>query len=169
MGSEATMQAVLQEFHACQAEHHKCQTGPPLLPTRLVNVGVAPYEAQNDISKLHKSSPEERGNYVALSYCWGGPQKIVTSNETLTAMMSSLPRAMLPETIRDAIKVTRQSGIRYLWIDTLCIMQNNTSNQSYEIANMGNIYKNATLTIAANNSLSTEEAFLKDFFAHRYP
>jgi hypothetical protein len=64
-------------------------------------------------------------------------------------MTKSLPIVMLPKTIQDAIKVTRKLGIQFLWIDALCIIQDSRIDKSKEINSMGQIYKNATLTIAA--------------------
>jgi hypothetical protein len=67
---------------------------------------------------------------------------------------------MLPQTIQDAISVTHRLGIRYLWVDALCIIQDNPIDKSTEINAVGANYKNATLTISAASAASVELGFL---------
>jgi hypothetical protein len=66
----------------------------------------------------------------------------------------------LAQTLRDAIDVTRKLGIRYLWVDALCIIQDNVTDKSREIERMGKVYKNATVTIAAASASRVSEGFL---------
>ena len=56
----------------------------------------------------------------------------------------------LPQTVKDAVETTRNLGIRYLWVDALCIIQDSPEDKLKEIAGMGAIYKNATVTIAVS-------------------
>jgi hypothetical protein len=71
------------------------------------------------IVQLHISSKGQMNDYVALSYCWGGPQPLVTTTENIKAMVAGVSLAQLPRTLRDAVAVTRNLGVRYLWIDAL--------------------------------------------------
>ncbi|KAK5655562.1 hypothetical protein OQA88_5493 [Cercophora sp. LCS_1] len=67
----------------------------------------------------------------------------------------------LPQTIKDAIKVTRRLGIRYLWIDALCIIQEgDETDKLREVGLMGQVYKNATITLAAASARGVSEGFL---------
>lgn len=63
--------------------------------------------------------------------------------------MRQIPLEKLPRTIRDAVTVTRSLGIRYLWVDALCIIQDSQSDWRAEAPKMMNVYRNAYLTIAA--------------------
>jgi hypothetical protein len=98
---------------------------------------------------------------VALSYCWGGDQKIkLETRHILDGKPWHLPEDLLPQTILDAVVTTRNLGIEYLWIDALCIIQDDDQDKAKEIGSMGSIYKNATLTISVAGSDSVTKSFL---------
>jgi len=69
---------------------------------------------------------------------------------------------VFPKTLSDAIKVCREIGMRYIWIDALCIVQDDPKDKAREIGQMGRIYKDATLTIMAASAKSVYEGFLDD-------
>lgn len=149
--------AWLKEF---QKHHHECGTRDehPRLPTRVLDVGSV---IDSPSIRLHIPSEDQRGEYLALSYCWGGAQPLVTTTKNLDTMKSGFLDLELPLTLRDAVKVTRSMGIRYLWIDALCILQDSPDDKSREIARMGQIYKNSTATIIAATAKSASEGFLR--------
>lgn len=95
----------------------------------------------------------KRGHYTALSYCWGSAQKsdrpYLTTTKTLEKHLSEIPLDILPKTLRDAVLLTRAVGIRYLWIDSLCIIQDSNDDWEKEAATMGTVYARARLVIAA--------------------
>jgi len=74
--------------------------------------------------------------------------------------MVSIDFETLPQTLQDAVVTTRKLGFRYLWVDSLCVIQDSADDKAHEIDHMGPIYKNATLTIAAASSSSVKEGFL---------
>jgi hypothetical protein len=88
--------------------------------------------------------------YVALSYCWGGPQEVALTTETLRDKASGFSISCLPGTIRDAILVTHQLGIKYIWIDSLCIMQDSEDDKQQELPLMADYYRNSYVTICAS-------------------
>jgi hypothetical protein len=94
--------------------------------------------------------------YVCLSYVWGKISQPQYTSETKEAFQA--PRGLdselltLPKTIRDAIEVTKQLGIDYIWIDALCIEQDNEVDKAAIIADMGAIYSNSILTIVASTN-----------------
>ncbi|EGO58328.1 hypothetical protein NEUTE1DRAFT_101195 [Neurospora tetrasperma FGSC 2508] len=122
---------------------------PPVLPTRIIDVG--PREGSGSARLVE--SQGERGHYTALSYCWGSSRKsdrpYLTTTETLEKHLSELPWDLLPKTLRDAILLTRAVGMRYLWIDSLCIIQDSNDDWEKEAARMGTLYAQARLVIAA--------------------
>jgi hypothetical protein len=72
---------------------------------------------------------------------------------------SKIDWTQLPATLSDAVAVTRSLGIRYLWMDALCIAQDDDTDKAKEI-NEGRIYNNARVTIAAANAPSVQSGFL---------
>ena len=142
----------------CQDQHKKCPKRViPLLPKRVIDVGGI---EDSSPSRLYICDNDERHQYVALSYCWGGPQPVMTTMATLKTYVKELPIGFLPKTISDAIKVTRMLKIRFLWVDALCILQDSTEDKMKEINTMGDIYKHATVTIAAANASKVTKGFL---------
>ncbi len=122
----------------------------PLLPRRVIDVGNADppriVEQPRDGSGASASGP-----YVALSYCWGGTQKVRLERANLERFKTrGLPVDELALTIRDAIVFTRAMGFRYLWVDALCIVQDDgDGDKAEQLPLMGTIYKQSALTIAA--------------------
>ena len=107
-------------------------------------------------------------HYVTLSYCWGGPQSLELRQNRLAEYIAGIPVRKLPQTILDAFHITKRLGFRYIWIDSLCIVQDDIDDKAREISNMTTIYKHSTLTIIAANAQSVEEGFLgprEDFIA----
>lgn len=125
-------------------------------PTRLVEI------LRTDPSwRVRVCRPIIEVDYVALSYCWGGPQTMLTT-KTEQAWNSSLPWDELAQTIKDSIYVSARLGFKYLWIDALCIVQDDLTDKMGEIAAMTHVYGAATLTIAASSALTAKEGFLQD-------
>lgn len=84
----------------------------------------------------------------------------MTTKDTLQANMAGIALHTLSQTIQDAIHVTRKLGIRYLWVDALCIVQDDEASKVKEIDQMGKIYSNATLTISAASAAHATDGFL---------
>ncbi|CZR58734.1 uncharacterized protein PAC_08626 [Phialocephala subalpina] len=87
--------------------------------------------------------------YTTLSYCWGEAQNFILKIENLESLKERLPWNELPLTIQDAITLTRGLGIRYIWIDALCIIQDSREDWEAESVKMAEIYGGSFLTIAA--------------------
>ena len=105
--------------------------------------------------------------YIALSHCWGqdpptknNPQFCTTDNN-ITARLEGFSFPKLPKTFRDAVQVTRELGIQYLWIDSLCIIQWNQKDWEHEAARMEGVFASAYCTIAASSAVDSEAGFLK--------
>jgi hypothetical protein len=98
---------------------------------------------------------------VALSYCWGGPQTMLTT-KTEQAWNISLPWDELSQTVKDTIYVSVKLGFKYLWVDALCILQDDLTDKMGEIAAMTHVYGAATLTVAASSASTANEGFLLD-------
>lgn len=109
--------------------------------------------ALNSPVKLYVSNKDERAIYAALSHCWGASQHLTTENKIVGRRVQDLQEGIcfgtLPLTYRHAVMVARQLGIRFLWIDSLCIVQDDADDWAREGAVMGRIYQQSYITIAA--------------------
>ena len=102
-----------------------------------------------------------KAKYVALSHCWGGRISNLLTTKTLATFQVALPYSSLPANFRDAIAIAKELGIKYLWIDSLCILQDSKSDWASESKKMGNIYRNATITISAEASTGSTAGILR--------
>ncbi|OTB15246.1 hypothetical protein K445DRAFT_12016 [Daldinia sp. EC12] len=142
----------------CMQTHENCKPANAVdapLPTRLLHIGSKP----GDPIRLHDTS-ECYGRYVALSHRWGGERTFTTSQETLSSRRQGIPFCELPQTFQDAITVSRALGLDYIWIDSLCIIQDDSEEWRSESLRMKDVYSNATLVISASRSTSDLTGFL---------
>ncbi|KAK1952066.1 HET-domain-containing protein, partial [Colletotrichum sublineola] len=101
--------------------------------------------------------------FAALSYCWGGNQTVKCETSTLAEFTQDIPFEKLPRTIQDAVEVCSQLGVQYIWVDALCIIQNEGNDEKIlEIAKMPYIYGQASFTIMASRAETAWEGFLQD-------
>ena len=155
---------------SCVDNHDLCSNDMSgYLPTRLIDVGGRSGKKEPHLIEtaydlrlaLRKRNP---WYYVTLSYCWGAEspnnKPLKTKKNTYQKMLCAIPINEMPQTLRDAVIVTRTLGLRYLWIDSLCIIQDDESDWQKEAARMMDIYSHSYLTIAATSSASTSDGFL---------
>ncbi|KAH7408618.1 heterokaryon incompatibility protein-domain-containing protein [Phaeosphaeria sp. MPI-PUGE-AT-0046c] len=144
----------------CLAEHASCAKPDARLPTRVLALDDPDTP---DRVFLHEPQSGEEGQYIALSYCWGKTvqTKLLTSNID-DFRKSGIAIATLPQTLQDSILASRKLGIKYLWVDSLCIIQDSATDKQKEIASMAGIYKNATIVISAAVSADCGQGFLHD-------
>ncbi|KAL3595775.1 hypothetical protein FPOAC2_10138 [Fusarium poae] len=91
--------------------------------------------------------------YVALSYRWGGLEAVwQTTTRNLESRKSSFSIVELPRTLSDSVKLTHHLGFKWIWIDSLCIVQDDKDDWAREAVKMATIYQNAIVTIAADSS-----------------
>ena len=123
-----------------------------------------------DVHRLCLVEAEPRQQYVALSYVWGTGSAFRTLRQNLARLqqegslngssssaadeasgdeVDSAPDVQLPKTIQDVIALTRQIGESFLWVDSLCIVQDDYEEKEEHLSCMGSIYANAYLTVAA--------------------
>jgi hypothetical protein len=143
--------------------------GMSYLPSRLIDVGdnlgtqdprlVFTAEALNS-----KFTKDTRYRYIALSYCWGSPlisqPPLSTKRDTLRARCERIPIESMPQAFRDVVEVARKLGLQYVWIDSLCIIQDDIMDWQAESAEMKEIYGNAYLTVVAAARPSCHDGFL---------
>lgn len=127
-----------------------------MLPKRLVDVG------DGDDATVKLTSATEHHRYLALSHCWGrGKKPLSTTKANEPSLRASIPWETLPQSFRDAIRVTRWLGARYIWIDSLCIVQDDERDWEEESAKMAGIFSGCDLAIAATRAADCDEGFLQ--------
>ncbi|PMD18261.1 HET-domain-containing protein [Hyaloscypha hepaticicola] len=149
----------------CRELHEECKTTNTIMPTRLVEI-----TRTSDFSvRLVNSNDLEAGliKYTALSHCWGtiddGPPK--TTMRNFKAPADQIPWNDLPQTFRDAIKVTNALDMRYIWIDSLCIIQDDEKDWQREAARMAGVFGGSDLIIAAADSYNSHVGLFLDSIA----
>ena len=103
--------------------------------------------------------------YMTLSHCWGKLEIFKLTTKNIDDLKVSIPTDKLTETFRNAIEVTRKLRTRYLWIDSLCIMQDSGEDWAREASLMGKVYKHSYCNIAATGFSDG----LTGFFCSRDP
>ncbi|KAF4454145.1 HET-domain-containing protein [Fusarium austroafricanum] len=128
-----------------------------ILPTRLVCIGP-----DRDSIRLHEPKPCDTGVYVALSHCWGpkGSCLVQTTTETLDQNKAGIRWDSLSDVYKDSIQLCQMFEVDYLWIDSLCIIQDNKDDWEAESSKMAGYYSQATFTIAVESSPDGNFSFL---------
>ncbi|KAK5997628.1 hypothetical protein PT974_02992 [Cladobotryum mycophilum] len=147
-GSEKSMGQIRTWLRDCDSSHTSCMYTPNTpLPKRVLEVTL---DAQGNTATRLVQDLDLREKYACLSHRWG-PSTLLcrTTKETLEAHLLSVPWSKLPKSFQDAATVTYQLGIKYIWIDSLCIVQDDTADWLDQAAQMCDIYSNAYVTLAA--------------------
>jgi len=156
----------------CSSTHTLCaERAECFLPNRLLDVKAFGSSSECDL-KLVTTKDLKRANprpeYITVSHCWGSPSKrpIITSKANLQERMMRITFNSLPKTFCDAVRITRQLDQRYLWLDSLCIIQDDEADWAIESELMGNIYSNSYCTIAALSSCDSTIGFHRESVKH---
>jgi hypothetical protein len=135
-------------------KHESCRPShirPLFIPSRLLYVGL---NDDSDLRIVLGADLNENINkgYLALSHCWGGEIKYKLTATNLNSLKRQIIFDDLPKNFQDAISVTRSLGISYLWIDSLCILQDSIDDWTKESSAMRKVYTNAICVISATAS-----------------
>jgi hypothetical protein len=137
----------------CMSKHSKCcQENLKWLPTRLLRIHGSGASRVKLLLTKPASANENHGPYLTLSHCWGGVRFLTLTTNTLSQLLEGIDTSELPKTFQDAVKTTLLLGFEYIWIDSLCIMQDSIEDWTVESACMGDIYSNGVCNLAATGS-----------------
>ncbi|KAH7355273.1 heterokaryon incompatibility protein-domain-containing protein [Rhexocercosporidium sp. MPI-PUGE-AT-0058] len=163
LGAKAWLRECLGYHTNCGPQHHTAT-----MPKRILDLGVSS-DIQSPL-KLCLTQEAQVLSYACLSYCWGKEEynyfSLLRSN--ITRLMTEILLKDLPKTIRDALWIARSLATRYIWIDALCIIQDDISDWQDQAPCMGDIYYNATFTIAASSSDHADRGLLQSRPAECY-
>lgn len=164
-----TYQQVYSWASTCHAQHVECKNlaWSSQVPSRLLRISPDGSAVQLVSST---SLQADHTRYTALSYCWGLSRtaNTVTSN-VRQRETRPFPTEDLPRTIRDAIIFSVRSGVDYIWIDSLCIIQDSPSDWASEAARMHEVYSNAYFTLCAVAVDNADSGLFGTREAWRYP
>ncbi|KAL7756814.1 hypothetical protein ACKLNR_013807 [Fusarium oxysporum f. sp. zingiberi] len=163
-GTEKAISRAHDWVNECN-EHSNCSPGETLLPCRVVDVGN---DVNSPYAKLRETDGEERGKYISLSYCWGKAPQFTTTKATLEERKRQITISDLSQTHQDVIKLARELGVRYLWIDSICICQGDYDDWERESAKMLSIYANSYLTVAASKAKDHSEGLFSETKSREY-
>ncbi|KAM0154397.1 hypothetical protein ACHAPG_006490 [Botrytis cinerea] len=158
--SEGAIRYIKQSLSHC-LENHKSTCDRVMFP--ISSAASQRHDVVNIVSQNSGDLPKLvdgqeclcKGGYLVLSYCWGMTPKNAPWQLTTTTMplfSTEIPLKILPQTLHDAVILTRKLGEHYIWIDSMCILQDSGEDWEFEASNMASIYGSAVMTIVAASS-----------------
>ncbi|KAK3934992.1 heterokaryon incompatibility protein-domain-containing protein [Diplogelasinospora grovesii] len=144
------------------SSHEKYDIGPSeaqpqlkdILPSRLIDVG----DNINEPRLFEDITPTTA--YATLSHCWGRSRPLQTTTSNIGQHRLSIPLANMPLTFQHAVITARELGIKYLWIDSLCIIQGSSSDWEVECAKMASIFRRSVVTIYGPAATDSDSGFI---------
>jgi hypothetical protein len=152
--SEPCWNLVRRWLTQCENDHTVAchQDSNVARPSRLIDVTT--------LQLINGSSCSASAKYATLSHCWGTRPFTKTTTSVFQSFRTGLDPHCLPQTFQDAIYVTRKLQLQYLWIDALCIIQDDFDDWNIEAANMGTYYRHAFVNLSALSSADVHVGFL---------
>lgn len=142
----------------CVEQHEGCKHGnSTFIPRRLLQINIS-----NKDRQIFLLEPTEPVQYVSLSYCWGpdAGDVLKTTSRNIESHFQRLPFSLVPQTIRDAMTICWELGIRYMWVDSLCIIQDDPDDWLCESSKMMDIYAFSHFTLTLKEPASCKLGFL---------
>lgn len=140
----------LRSHPGCKFERQICY------PSRLLSIAVDP------VQLVITAGWAERPLYATLSHCWGTLEFETLRTGNIAGFQRAIPSRCLTKTFVDAIQITRAVGFTYLWIDSLCIIQDSNEDWEAEAKKMASVYGASSLNIAASSARDgSQGCFLK--------
>lgn len=162
--SPTTANFIAYNLNQCLHTHRACQEYQTRLassmgggwPARILRIDSMSRKLQ-----LIDFDPSMASRYTALSYCWGDTEKqLRATSGTLSSLSAGVDISCLPQTLRDAVSVTTSLRTDLIWIDSLCIVQDNTDDWNREAGKMSVVYALALVTIIASSASACDTGFL---------
>ncbi|KAF5684755.1 hypothetical protein FDENT_6558 [Fusarium denticulatum] len=160
--SEENILWMKSKLESCVSHNH-FNPDKAFIPDRLIDVRENQLRLVLTKDLLPRDAESHR--YVALTYCWGpephASKQLKTTRGNISQHLRQIPESSLPQVIKDAVAVTRALSVPFLWVDALCILQDDLSDWENQCAVMERIYGNAYAAVAATFSDNCEKGFLK--------
>ena len=161
--------ALLSEWlHRCDTSHNCTQSAKNIghdlkfSPTRLIDVSI---DQDADLVRLIDcKSLDSIPRYLTLSHSWGSSEVMMTlqlTRQNSSSLKKHISLVQLPKTFADTVLVARYLQIRYIWIDSLCIIQDDKQDWKAEAAKMWQVYANAYVNVAATSSSNSSQGLFR--------
>ena len=125
----------------------------PIKPSRLIHIG----SMEKPLLHLHTSEGlPKKVNYCTLSHCWDDGYALNLRRDNMASLKDQIPKERLTNTFHIAINIARKKGIEYIWIETLCILQDSTEDLIAEAPRITSIHASATFAIMVTTITSTD-------------
>jgi hypothetical protein len=151
-GSDESLRQADKWVKDCSQHHEICQSSidvERVLPSRLVDIGLS---EESIVRVCNTATFPNSTRYMTLSHCWGKKQIATLSLNNFATFEAGITISTLPQTFQDAIRISRFLGTRYIWIDSLCIIQDSKEDWQKESLRMDSVYSYSYCNIAATRS-----------------
>lgn len=156
-GSDLAVKWAQSKIEECLG-HPACHISPDAcLPDRVLDISSINADDPTDprgAVRLHESKNQE-DYYAALSHMWGGHQPLRLLKGSIEKFREGIIWSSLPKTFQQAIQFTRKLGMNYIWIDSLCIIQDDAADWREQSSKMATIYENSSITLAAATAVNS--------------
>ncbi|KAF2432003.1 HET-domain-containing protein, partial [Tothia fuscella] len=152
-----------QWLTTCLQSHARCRfsaNAAQRFPRRLLHVSVV--DKVMSVRLCSYTAVPEHVEYFTLSHCWGQTTPLQLTRSKLMDFLKDIPITSLPRTFHDACYIVARLGYQYIWVDSLCILQDSTQDKEEEIGSMGSIFRNSLCTIAALGAKNSSEGCFQD-------
>lgn len=148
MDFDQALQVIQRWLETCERAHPHCKLHDTRLPHRILDVSREPVRLVQSDGTMH-------GAYMTLSHCWGQDESIRPATTTLRNIrqrQDGISTTELGTLFNDFISLTRCLGVSFVWIDSLCIVQDDPEDWAREALQMARVYSNSALNIAATSA-----------------
>ena len=160
-GSKQCLDTLASWISKCQHDHPRCRRNlEVVLPSRVLCVGEQIIRVMETHGKV--------GTYLALSHCWGSHASgLKLTKSTLRELEAGIDHGVLCKTFRDAISCALRLSVPYIWIDSLCIMQDDKADWEREAARMGDVCRNSYVTLCATRAKDGNDGLFSNRWEER--
>lgn len=163
--SSRCMQMIVEWISTCRETHQNCQASSRArpkgrLPTRLLHLSQSSGADRLKLRLCYAADIASDVEYFSLSHAWARERFVTLNKDNHDDFMRDIPVMALPQSFQDAIYVTGALKCRYLWIDSLCIVQDDPGDWDKEFLRMADVYKNAALNLSASWTNASNNGFL---------
>lgn len=141
----------------CSREHEACrrpETEAKMLPTRLLDIQPDDSSSVRVIDSTDLMSSPTKVDYLAINYVWSNTD-VTLSTGRLDNMQTDILREQLPVAINEAFTAAARMGFRYVWVDSLCVIQDSIEDKQRECTKMASVYRNAAMTIVLDKGIDS--------------
>lgn len=165
--SQHTFRLARSWISNCLTGHFLCgassrRSTEPSLPTRLLTVSAHHDGTGFEARLSHSCELPPQTQYTSLSHSWGTEKFLTLRKANYAQFRESVSVPSLSQTFQDAISATIQLGYQHVWIDSLCIIQDDAQDWEYESKRMADVYRNAICNLSASGFSSGVNGFLMD-------